>query len=68
MTILLIGIAVMFVAYCVLVYFLISRPKVFWYDVFAENGKWLDTIAAFSRKEVERFYHDQNVYVRRHEK
>ncbi|MDY7026704.1 MAG: hypothetical protein SVR04_00250 [Spirochaetota bacterium] len=60
------GILVLYIAYVVFVITLIRRPKVFEYDVFAHNGRWLDTVAAFSKREVERLYAGREVYVKKH--
>jgi hypothetical protein len=64
--ILTVGILILYVAYVVFVIFLIRRPKVFKFDVFERSGRWLDTVAAFSRREVEQLYGDCEVYIKKH--
>jgi len=60
------GILILYIAYVVFVICLIRRPKVFEYDVFERSRRWIDTVAAFSRREVERLYGDCEVYVKKH--
>jgi hypothetical protein len=59
------GVVILSVAYFVLVATII-RPRVFRFDVFAHDGRWIDTVAAFSRRDVEKSF-DEQVYVKKHE-
>lgn len=58
-----IGVVILTIAYFALV-FTIIRPKLFWFDVFAHDGRWIDTVAASTRREVEKSY-SENVCVKK---
>jgi hypothetical protein len=60
-----IGVVILSIAHFALV-FTIIRPKVMQFDVFAHDGRLIDTVAAFSRRDVEKSF-DEQVYVKKHE-
>jgi hypothetical protein len=59
-------IIILSVAYLVLVYVLIHQPKVFKFDVFAHDGRWIDTVNAFTKRDVEKSFNEK-VYVKKRE-
>ena len=60
-----VGVVILLVAYFAVV-IVIARPRVFRFDVFAHDGRWIDTVNAFTKRDVEKSF-NKKVYVKKHE-